>query len=125
YTTASQVPHTTASQVPPPANSQSINASLLTAGFSLIGNNCNDFFRDEGRRQQRLAFFKDTSTALSSLATGALGAAGVAGNAVAIVSLLSVGSNATINIVAQDFLFGADNIDDVRTLGCGLIEANS
>ena len=114
-----------AAQVPPPANAAAANAALLQAGLSLIANNCSDFFRAEGRRQQRLEFFKDTTTALALLATGALGIARVAGNAVAIVSLSAAGASATISVINRDFLFGADNIDDVRTLVANALAAHA
>ena len=50
------------------------------------------------------------------IATGGLAIAGVAGIAIPILSLTSAATTSGINISAQDFLFGVDNIDDVRTL---------
>lgn len=101
-----------------------LNADLLSAGFALVYNNCTDFFRSRGRLQQNLTLVGGGASSLVTLATGALGLAGGAGNAVAVLSLASGGLNSGINLVASDFLFGAENIDNVRVLTLNAISAH-
>lgn len=102
----------------------SSNAALLSAGFSLVYDNCSDFFRSEGRFQQRLSLFRDTTGVIVPVVTGALGLATNAGNAIAIVGLSGGAINSGLSVVAADFLFGAGNIDDVRTLTLNALSAH-
>ncbi|MGH7155099.1 MAG: hypothetical protein ACREF3_14340, partial [Acetobacteraceae bacterium] len=100
------------------------NAVLLSGGFSVIYNDCSDFFRQKGILQQRLSFFRDTTGAVIPVVTGALGLVSGAGNAIAALGLSGGAVNSGISVVAQDFLFGADNIDDVRVLILNAIGAH-
>ena len=97
---------------------------LLSAGFALNYDNCTDFFRSRGRLQQNLALVQGGASSLAPLASGALGLAGGAGNAIAVLSLATGGLNSGIDLVASDFLFGADNIDNVRVLTLNAISAH-
>jgi len=98
---------------------------LLDAGFSLIANNCAEYFARRGNVQQGLSLFRDTTSALFPIATGAIATTGITTTAVPILSLLQAGTTGGINVTAQNFLFGADNIDDVRILTLNAIAAHS
>ena len=53
---------------------------------------------------------------LVPIAAGALAIAKEGTNAVAVLTLSGAAMNGLINTVATDFLFSAENIDDVQTL---------
>jgi hypothetical protein len=89
---------------------------LRDQGFALIWSNCSDFFAYRGNVQQGLGLFKDTTSALTPIATGVISIARATTSAVPILSLGQAATSGGINVVADNFLFGADNIDDVRTL---------
>lgn len=97
---------------------------LRTRGFALIWNNCSDFFARRGNVQQSLSLFRDTTSAMTPIATAAFSIARAATSAVPILSLSQAVTSGGINIVAQNFLFGADNIDDVRTLTLNALAAH-
>jgi hypothetical protein len=89
---------------------------LLSSGMSLIDVNCRDYFRREGRFQQVLYFTRDTANVLAPIAAGALALAKESTNAVAILTLSTTATAGLISTIASDFLFNANNIDDVQTL---------
>jgi hypothetical protein len=89
--------------------------AMLETGFALIHNNCLDYFRSEGKLQQRLNFFRDTTAVLAPLAAGALALSNKGTAAVGALTLATAANTGLINAVAQDFLFNADNIDVVSS----------
>lgn len=98
---------------------------LRDRGFALIWNNCSDFFARRGNVQQGLGLFKDTTSALTPIATGVISIARATTSAVPILSLGQAATSGGINVVAQNFLFGADNIDDVRDLILNALAAHA
>ena len=106
------------------ATAPRLDAQLLAAGFSLVYDNCTDFFRSRGRLQQNLALASDSAGSLLPLASGALGIAGGAGNAIAVIGLAGGGLNSSIDLVASDFLFGGENVDNVRVLTLNALSAH-
>lgn len=99
--------------------------TLRDRGFALIWNNCSDFFDRRGNVQQGLGLFKDTTSALTPIATGVISIARATTSAVPILSLGQAATSGGINVVAQNFLFGADNIDDVRSLVLNALAAHA
>ena len=86
-------------------------------GMSVASNNCHAFFDNLGVSQKWLWFGKDTIAAAGAVATGAILLASPANaTAGAVVALASSTSYASVDIYARNFLFGAENIDQVRTL---------
>lgn len=91
-------------------------SQFLSGGLALIDNNCRDYFRVEGKFQQVLYFVRDTANVLSPVAAGALAIAKGSTNAIAVVTLSTAATAGIISTAASDFLFDADNIDDVQSL---------
>jgi hypothetical protein len=90
--------------------------ALIDQGFSLIYNNCLDFFRSEGKLQTTLNVIRDTTALVGSIAAGAIAALHTSQDAAAVVSLTTAGISGGITIANTNFLFGSDNIDAVRDL---------
>jgi hypothetical protein len=112
------------SDVPVTPTEVAANRRLLIAGMALVYNGCNDFFIKEGERQEAYAFSKDLTGALVPNLSGALGLVPSAGVAVPIVGFVGGGITSGISVAASDFLFGSDNIDDVRTMTMSALAAH-
>ena len=99
--------------------------NMASAGFGLVKTYCSDFFRKKGETQKWLNFSSDTVAALGALATGILAITGTSAMAVSIVALSSTTAANSIGIYEKNFLFGAENIDSVRTLVLNALSNNA
>jgi hypothetical protein len=97
---------------------------MLSDGFALIYSNCNDYFRDAGRTQQRLLFARDLLGTIGTLATGVIAVAHASKDATAIAALVTSTGYSVTDDIAKDFLFSADNIESVRDLTLRALQAD-
>ena len=95
--------------------------AMLEAGFSLIDARCNDFFAQKVGTQLGVRTVKDTIAPVMALLTGVLAIVDFSSEEKrkdyeSILSLGSVAALAGIKVYEDNFLFSADNIDNVREL---------
>jgi hypothetical protein len=98
---------------------------LAQAGFGLVKSNCANFFRTRGESQMWLRVGADAVGIAGGLATGVTALAGGSTLAVAIIALSSTTLYSGIDSYSRNFLFGADNIDSVRSLTMSALEENA
>lgn len=89
---------------------------MAEAGFGLVRSQCSEFFTSRGENQKWLALGTDTVTTAGALATGILALAGSGTLAVSIVALTTATLYSSADVYTKNFLFGAENIDAVRTM---------
>ncbi|QDZ08484.1 hypothetical protein FPZ24_14225 [Sphingomonas panacisoli] len=96
--------------------------AMLSSGFLLITANCQDFFDGAARDQRRVNVIGDLVAPVTNIVTGLLTLGDLKDHPdrtkdrLEILSLVSNATNAGLNIYEQRFLFGAENMDGVRTL---------
>jgi hypothetical protein len=98
------------------ADAEKAALRMARIGFSLADSYCQQFFRSEGDNQTYLNVASDAWTILGTAATGAVGLATKSGTAAGALGLVTAAGKSGIDLYAKNFLFGADNIDAVRTL---------
>ncbi|MFB0875256.1 MULTISPECIES: hypothetical protein [unclassified Sphingobium] len=93
---------------------------LLTTGFALAQLRCDDFFWAKSRHQTFARLGRSALPPLVTLTSGVLALLSdkpdTLQNYLKYIALGSAAAGATIDIYEEHFLFGADNIDAVRSL---------
>jgi hypothetical protein len=105
-------------------DAQSNVDAMLRTGFALIDHTCSEYFTSAGRSQTWLIAAKDTIGVLSSLSTGAIALKDGSDDSVAAIAFGSNALNSGLDVYTRNYLFGADNIEAVRTLTFGALEAH-
>ncbi|HEX8580286.1 MAG TPA: hypothetical protein VF655_11935 [Allosphingosinicella sp.] len=111
--------------------SKAAQTAFLQSGTMLVYVRCNDFFHAAGRHQGISKVSRGLLTPIISLFTGLLALHDFGDNsdtAEDVVKGLALGSTfatASLNVYDEHFLFGADNIDSVRTLTLDALSAHS
>lgn len=95
---------------------QAAYTQMAIDGFSLVDANCADFFRGEGNGQKWALFVRDLVAAGGTLATAIAAAADAPRGVTTGFSISTATAYNGLDIYQRNFLFGADNIDSVRTL---------
>jgi len=97
---------------------------MAVAGYDLVDHYCEQYFAAGGENQKWLNLAKDLVAALGTLATGisALTAAHDSSTTAGIALGTATAYNG-IDVYTRNFLFGAENIDSVRTLTMNALEA--
>jgi hypothetical protein len=93
-------------------------AIMVRRGNLLARANCDDFFTDAALLQRRTNLAHDTIAPVLGVITAVLALRGVS-NSDNTLKILSIGSTAAlagISLIDQHFLFGAENIKEVRDL---------
>ena len=95
--------------------------TFMNRGFTLTYANCDAYFQLMGRHQRRARIFRDTITPVTALITGLIPLINFnseqgAENALKYIALGSAFTTSGLGVYDQHFLFGAENIDSVRTL---------
>jgi hypothetical protein len=106
------------------ANAVLANNYYLNSGLALVDSNCLDYFRYEGHLQQNIDVFRDLSNSFLPIASGGLALSMASSKAGAIVALVGAANNGVLNAVYQDFLFDANNIDEVQKLVTDALSAH-
>ena len=98
---------------------------MARLGSTVEWMNCDAFFASRGVDQKWLLTFKDVATAVGSAATGVLALASPSNATAAGAVALATGSayNA-VDIYSRNFLFGADNIDNVLIMTRKALQAH-
>jgi len=97
---------------------QTLAESMVSSGMVLARANCDDFFVTEAHLQRRADLAHDTIAPVISLLTSIVALSSAADHD-RYIRMLSIGSTtalAGISLVDQHFLFGAENIKEVRDL---------
>jgi len=94
---------------------------MIDHGVMLNRMRCNDFFRERAANQMRQRVIRGTVTPVSALLTGIIGVTSFATDAdrQEAIQILGIAQNATtagLELYESEFLFGADNVNAVRTL---------
>lgn len=100
------------------------NNYYLNAGLALVDTNCLDYFRYEGHLQQNINVFRDLSNSFLPIASGGLALSMASSKAGAIVALVGAANNGVLNAIYKDFLFDANNIDEVQKLVTDALSAH-
>lgn len=95
--------------------------AMLDAGFSLVTARCNDYFAQKGGTQLGIRTSIDAVAPVIALLTGVLSITSLSSdqkrkNYESALSFGSVAALAGLQVYEDNFLFAADNIDDVREL---------
>lgn len=99
-----------------PAASPAQMTAMLLDGFSLIYANCSDFFESAGTAQTWVITTRDVIQTLGTVATGAVALKDGSDDTVAAIAFGSNAAYSGLDVYSRNFLFGAENIDAVRTL---------
>lgn len=95
-------------------------AKMLEAGFALVDADCNDFFVVRKRDQTRSNVARSSIAPISAALGGIIGLVNFKENdADRYITALALGTavaKASLDIHTEHFLFGADNVQDVRDL---------
>jgi hypothetical protein len=91
-------------------------AEFAKEGMAVVDDNCSDVFTTAGEHEKYIAFAKDVVAFTGTLASGVLALTDSSKAAVSAVTLGTTTSYAGLDIYTKNFLFGAENIDSVRTL---------
>jgi hypothetical protein len=94
---------------------------FMRSGFALIYIRCNEYFDRKGSEQANVNLFRDSIAPLAAVVTGLFALHNYANvaNADHDIGLLTLGTTSAVaglDIYAKNFLFGADNIEAVRTM---------
>lgn len=104
---------------------QSSYKVLLTEGLGLVRGNCSDFFRSRGDRQMQVSFGRDLVAMGGTTAAAIIGLTGGSALALSIIALSGATLYAGLDVYTRNFLFGADNIEAVRTLTMRTLNGNA
>jgi hypothetical protein len=107
------------------AAAQAAYREMAVQGFGVVRANCSDFFKSRGENQRWINVARDTAAAGGTTATGILALTGAGVVALSIVALSSATIYAGLDIYTKNFLFGAENIDAVRTLITAALDTHS
>jgi len=102
-------------------------AAMVRSGNLLARANCDDFFTKAALLQRRTNLTHDTIAPVLAVITAVLALRGVS-NSDNTIKVLSIGSTAAlagISLIDQHFLFGAENIKEVRDLTFQALDAHS
>jgi hypothetical protein len=89
---------------------------MALTGVSLADQNCDNFFDALGKVQQYVLFSRDILGSAGTIGAGAAGLISGAAAAPASVGFAIATANTGIDAYSRNFLFGADNIDSVKSL---------
>jgi hypothetical protein len=95
---------------------------MLSSGYTHIYIFCDSYFNSMGQQQRKSRVIRDTIAPISALMTGVLALhsfnknPGSKEDLLAVIGLATAGTAAALDIYDEHMLFGADNIDSVRTL---------
>ncbi len=90
--------------------------SMLEAGLDSVYANCSDYFDSAGRAQRWVFVARDTVGSIGTLATSIIALRNGSENAVANLALVTGVAFSGLDIYSRNFLFGAENVESVRTL---------
>jgi hypothetical protein len=111
-----------------PAGSAAIQASyanFAATGLGLVRANCSEFFKNRGENQQTVNFLRDGVALLTGAATTIVGITGASTLAMTIIAASGTTLYAGIDTYTKNFLFGAENIEAVRTLVLNAVDAQT
>ena len=104
---------------------------MLRSGMMYVRTYCNSYFRTMAVEQRKGAILRDTLAPLTAIITGLAGIRSLSlgsdvpeEDVLTAVALISTASAATLDIYDEHLLFGADNIDSVRTLTMKSLETH-
>jgi hypothetical protein len=98
---------------------------MLREGLGLVRGNCADFFRKRGDNQQQVNLGRDIVAMGGTTAAAIIGLTGGSALALSIIAVSGATLYAGIDTYTKNFLFGADNIEAVRTLTMDTIDINA
>lgn len=98
---------------------------LLSEGLGLVRGNCSDFFRVRGDRQQTVNLSRDVVAIGGTTAAAIIGLTGGSALALSIIALSGATLYGSLDVYTKNFLFGADNIEAVRTLTMTTLTTNA
>jgi hypothetical protein len=98
------------------ASAQKSYATLAQVGLGLVRANCSDFFTKRGDRQQQINLARDVVAIGGTAATAIVGLTGGSALALSIIALSGATLYSGMDTYTKNFLFGAENIESVRTL---------
>jgi hypothetical protein len=101
-----------------------IYRSLAVHGMAVVYGNCSDFFLEAGEHEKYIAFTRDAVAVVGSLASGIMALSSASSNAVAVVALTTGTVYSSLDVYTKNFLFGAENIDSVRTLILNVLDVH-
>jgi hypothetical protein len=101
-------------------NSDKANA-LLEAGLAANHQNCMQFFKTAGVKQQRLLYAKDMIGIVGTLGTGVMALTGAGTGGTAALALGTTTAITGINAYQTAFLFSQDNVESVEDLVMGAL----
>ncbi len=94
---------------------QAVHArQLAVAGFVLADSNCSDYFAAKGDVQTGMSFLSDLVSGGASIAGSVVGLVTGSAGVPAAVSAATGLSGQVASLTNKEFLFGQENIDDVR-----------
>ncbi len=122
----SKIPPYTKTELDNLANTESTLAlQMAKLGYKVVENYCDAFFTASGDNQKWIDFTKDLTTALGTLGTGIASLSGTSASATSIIALGTATSYNGIDLYTRNFLFGAENIDSVRSLVKQALDAHA
>jgi hypothetical protein len=97
------------------------STQMLESGFLLVRTNCDYFFWEMSRQQRISRITRDSVAPIVTILTGVIGLVDFGtiasqSEAIEILSLASGASISALDVYDEHFLFGAENIHEVRTL---------
>ncbi|MBV8799247.1 MAG: hypothetical protein JO208_05515 [Alphaproteobacteria bacterium] len=102
-----------------------IYAELAKDGMATVDDNCSDFFTTAGEHEKYIDFARDAVAFTGTLASGVLALTDASNGAVAAVTLGTTTVYGGLDVYTKNFLFGAENIDSVRTLIENALDAHT
>jgi hypothetical protein len=99
--------------------------AMAREGFGLVRGNCSEFFRKRGDSQQLINLGRDAVAIGGTTATAIVGLAGGSVLALSLIALSGATLYGGIDTYTKNFLFGAENIDAVRTNTLTALSANA
>jgi len=109
---------------PAAATDQAIYQEFAFDGMGTVDDNCSDFFTTAGEHEKWISFTRDMIGATGTVASGALALTGAPKSAIAALILATGTAYNGLDVYTRNFLFGADNIDSVRTLILNALDAH-
>jgi hypothetical protein len=98
------------------SGAQQAFATLAQVGMGVVRANCSTFFSKRGDNQQQINLARDVVALGGATATAISGVAGASALALSIIGVSTAALYGSIDTYTKNFLFGAENIEAVRTL---------
>jgi hypothetical protein len=85
-------------------------------GMALVDSFCSDYFTAAGEAQKWILFARDLTGLAGTVAAGAVGLASGSGTGAAAIAFSTATVTGGLDVYTRSFLYGADNIESVRSL---------